>query len=114
CVASGLLHRGEAGRIGASAADVAAHALADLGVAQLLALRLRLGDEPHRRADLSRLAVAALERVVLDERGLHCMKLARARKSLDRDDLVAFVREREAEAGVDAPAVHQHGARAAL
>src|SRR5262245_62030474 len=56
-------------RIGAAAADVAAHELADLGVAADAALR----DEADGRHDLARGAVAALEGVVVDEGLLHGM-----------------------------------------
>src|SRR2546421_11998652 len=56
-IAHHLLDRGNDVGIGATAADVAAHQLADL----IGALRLALGDQAGGRADLSRRAVAALE-----------------------------------------------------
>ena len=73
--------------IGGAAADVAAHPLADLGVAQrrrrparsavtwLGQPALDLGQHADRRADLARRAVAALEAVMLDEGRLHRMQL---------------------------------------
>ena len=51
---------------------------------------------------------------MLDERRLHRMQLVAVRETFDRRDLVAFVRDREAEAGINAPAIHEDGARTAL
>jgi hypothetical protein len=59
-------------RISAAAADTAAHELADLGVRTRAALRQQAG----RRDDLARRAIAALEPVVLDERGLERVQSA--------------------------------------
>ena len=42
------------------------------------------------------------------------MEVARAPEPFDRQDLVAFMHHREAEAAVDAPPVHEDGAGAAL
>ena len=69
---------------------------------------------PDGRAELSRRAVAALERVVVDERLLQRVQLVAARQPFDRRDLRAVVRDRQREAGVHPPAVEQHRARAAL
>src|SRR6185312_345240 len=69
------------------------------------------------RAELAGRAVAALEGVVLDERGLERMQVAVAAgpaQSLDRGDLRAVVRDREEEAAVRPPTVEQDRARAAL
>src|SRR5690348_4907551 len=111
----------------AAAAEVPAHALADLVVAQLRGpepahvrgrrarrARARLGDQRRARADLTLIAVAALEGVALDEGALHRVQRLRRPEALGGDDLVALVREREREAGVDAAPVHEHRARAAL
>ena len=75
--------------VGAAAAEVAAHALADLGAGRARhAAIVRDGARPagarprqhaHRRADLARRAVAALERIVLDERLLQRMQLVARR-----------------------------------
>ena len=51
---------------------------------------------------------------MLNKRRLHRMQFITARESFDRNDLIAFVHQRESETGVDSPAVDQHGARAAL
>ena len=75
---------------------------------------LDLGEHADRRADLARRAVAALEAVVLDERRLQRVQVVRRAQPLDGDDLVALVHDRERQAGVDAPAVDQHRAGAAL
>ena len=75
--------------VGAAAADVAAHALADLGGGHLRLrgqvgadmardARLDLVEHRHGRADLPGRAVAALVAVVLDEGGLHRMQVAPA------------------------------------
>ena len=64
--------------IGAAAADIAAHQLADLVGGRAPALR-RSG---RPRADLAGRAVAALEGVVLDERLLHRVELAACARGL--------------------------------
>jgi hypothetical protein len=51
---------------------------------------------------------------MLDERGLHRVQMVGLAQTFDRGDLVALVHHRQAEAGIDAHAIHQHGARAAL
>ena len=96
--------------VGAAAADVAAHELADF----VRGLCLALGDQPDRRADLPRRAIAALERVMVDERLLQRMQRAVVRQAFDRGDLRAIVHDGERQARIDAPAVDQHGAGAAL
>ena len=105
-----LLDRRDDVGIGAAAADVAAHQLADL----VGGLRLAFGDQPGRRADLSRRAVAALERVMVDERLLQRMQRAVRRQAFDRGDLGAVLHDGQRQAGIDAPAVDQHRAGAAL
>ncbi|KAK0360016.1 hypothetical protein LTR94_028990, partial [Friedmanniomyces endolithicus] len=49
-----------------------------------------------------------------NERGLERMQRLRRAKPLDRHDIVILMHHGEREAGIDATAVHQHGARAAL
>src|SRR5437588_2818677 len=95
--------------VGAAAADVAAHPVAYL----LIARRVPFLEQRDRGADLSRRAVAALEAVVADERGLHRMELAIARQPFDGHDLLPTVHDGEGEAGVVTPSVDEHGARAA-
>ena len=73
-----------------------------------------LGEHANCRADLTRRAIAALEAVVVDERGLHRMQIVTVRQALDRRDRVAVVHHGERQAGVDPAAVDQHGAGAAL
>ena len=111
--------------VGAAAADVAAHPLAHLGCGQLgrrgqvgadvaRNARLDLVEHRDRRADLPRRAVAALVAVMLDERRLHRVQVVGRAQALDGGDLVALVHDREREAGGDPPAIHDHGAGAAL
>ena len=52
-------------------------------------LRLAFGDQARRRTDLAGRAIAALERVVIDERLLQRMQRAVLRQPLDRGDLRA-------------------------
>src|SRR5205085_2795456 len=102
--------------VGAAAAQVAAHALLDLGVGQLEGAgasrghRARhagaiLGEHPNRRADLSGRAVAALEAVVLDEGHLERVRRVLAADAFDRRYLAAPILNREGEARDDALAV---------
>ncbi len=95
--------------VGAAAADVAAHPLADLA-SSARARRAEVGRDgarparrraraaSRRRAELPRRAVAALERVVLDECALERVQRRRPGEALDGDDLGAAVRDREREA----------------
>ncbi len=62
-------------------------------------LRLAFGDQASRRADLARRAVAALERVVVDERLLQRMQRAVRRQALDRGDAGAVLHDRQRQAG---------------
>ena len=68
-----------------------------------------------RGYDLAWRAVAALERIVIDESLLHGMQRAvRLCQTLDGRDIPALAHYREAETGKDAAIVHEHGACAAL
>ena len=51
---------------------------------------------------------------MLEKRLLHRMQFIALREPFDRGDLVAFVHDGESEAGIDAPAVDQDRAGAAL
>jgi hypothetical protein len=55
-----------------------------------------------------------LKSIMLEERSLDRVQLIAVREPFDRRDLVAFVRYREAETGIDPPAIHQDRARTAL
>ncbi len=113
--------------IGGTAAEIAAHALADLIIVkgnvvngQIGAHRagptgLGLAQHAERRADLPRGTVAALERVVRNERLVEGVQVvAIGRQSLDGNDLGVLVGDGEGEAAIDAPAIEQDGAGAAL
>ena len=78
-----LLDRRDDVRIGAAAADVAAHQFADLVVGFWPCLRR----SARRRADLPRRAIAALERVMVDERLLQRMQRAVVGEPFDGRDL---------------------------
>ena len=73
-------------RIGPAAADVAARARPTMSSALGLGFDLQQRD---RRDDHPGRAVAALERLGLEERGLDGMEAAVLREALDRDDLLA-------------------------
>ena len=98
----------------AAAADVAAHALADPGLVEHAAGVRHLVQHPDRRAELAGRAVAALERVVGDERPLERVQLPVPGEALDGHDLGALMRDRQGQAAVRTPAVQEDGAGAAL
>src|SRR5262245_40868411 len=97
-------------RVGGAAAEVAAHLLAHLGVGG----GAPLGQQRHRAHDLARRAVAALERVLGDEGGLHGMQRLAAGQPLDGRDGRALRHDRQRQAGVHAAAADQNRAGAAL
>src|SRR3954447_23541651 len=96
-------------RIGGAAADVAAHELGDVLIRRGVALL----EQRHRGHDLTGGAIAALERVLFDERALHRVQLAVVGKALDRRHLVALARCGEGETREHPTAVHPDRARAA-
>jgi hypothetical protein len=51
---------------------------------------------------------------MLYERCLEGMEIVGAAKPFDRQDVIILMHHRKRETGIDPPAVHQHGARAAL
>src|ERR1700722_3526748 len=124
-VAEGLMDCIDDAVIGAAAAEIAAHPLAQLIVTERYRLCLEIrGDvtrhapaklrrHADRRADLTGRAIAALEPVVFDERLLQGMKRARGAEALDGGDLAAFVLNCQSEAGIDALAIDQDCAGAA-
>ena len=71
-------------------------------------------DQPDGGADLARRAVAALEGVVVDERLLQRVQRVPLGQPFDRRHLRAVLHDRQGQARVDAPAVHQDRAGAAL
>jgi hypothetical protein len=91
-------------------ADVPAHLFAHL----VVGLRVPLREQPDRGADLAGRAVAALERIVLDERGLNRVQLLAFRQAFDRRHLAANNCDREREARVRAAPIEEHGAGATL
>ncbi len=120
-----VLHGVENIGVGAAAADVAAHAFTDFlrrhlhgrvqirghmaGHTSLDFLQGGLGG-----TDLPRRAVTALVAVVLDEGRLHGVEIVRRAQAFHGGDLVTLVHHRQGQAGVHPPAVHHHGAGAAL
>src|ERR1700727_815188 len=105
-VAEGLMDCIDDAVIGAAAAEIAAHPLAQLIVTERYRLRLEIRSDvtrhalaklrrhADRRADLTRRAIAALESVVFDERLLQGMKRAGSAEAFDRGDLAALVLHR--------------------
>src|SRR5581483_7093055 len=100
--------------VGAAATDIATHPVAHGVLVDWCPFGTELVEHTERRADLARRAVAALNRVVLDERLLQRMQLSVPREPLDRRDLGVLAGDRENEAAVHPATVEQHGARAAL
>jgi hypothetical protein len=69
--------------VSSAAAQVSAHKLANFSIIA----RMTLPDTPDRRHDLSGRAVAALQRVMIDEGLLHRVQCAVGRReTLDRGD----------------------------
>ena len=93
-----LKHRiGDVG-VSAAPADVAAHLLADLGSGA----RMALVDQALSGADLTWRAVASLQRVMLDKRGLERMEVAGLAQALNRHDFTTIESHRELQAGIHA------------
>ena len=80
----GLPHRSDDADVSAAPAEVPAHVFTDL----LIIADEPFGDACQTRHDLSRSEIAALERVVIDERLLQQMQRAvRGGHALDRENL---------------------------
>jgi hypothetical protein len=75
---------------------------------------LAIQTQTHGGADLPGCAVAALERVVIDEGLLKQMQRSVLGQPFDCRDLGAVFHDRQRQARVDPPAVDENGARAAL
>jgi hypothetical protein len=97
--------------IGPAPAEVSAHAFTH-------PLRVVTGlpfpNQTKRAHDLARRAEPALEAVVSNESRLQRMKLIATGDALDGQDVGAVMADRQSEARIDPPAVHQDRARAAL
>src|SRR5690606_13870908 len=91
-------------------AEVALQALPDLVLGGVGVLP----DQIDRRHDHSGSAVAALQRVLLVEGPLHGVPVPVARQALDRHDLAAVGLDGEHRAALDALAVHEDRAGAAV
>src|SRR5947209_1825246 len=105
--------------VGAAAADVAAHALTQLGLGEThrrgqvsgyVAWNtvLDLLQHTNTRADLPGRAVPALVAVVLDERGLHRVQVLRRAEAFNRGDAVTLVHHGEGQARIDPPPIDDH------
>src|ERR1051325_3183267 len=105
-----LLHGGDDARIGAAAADVAAHRLAHVVVRRSPAL-VEQRDGGH---DLTGGAVAALKSVVRDECLLHWMQLITVGQTFDRRYAMALLHYCKGQTGELASTVDMDGTRAAL
>src|SRR5215471_5133225 len=89
-----LLNRCDNVGVSAAAANIAAHELADF----LRGFCPTLRDQSCRRADLPRRAVAALERIMVDERLLQRMQRALGCETLNRGDLRTVVHDGKRQA----------------
>src|SRR5262245_43766291 len=107
---SGLAHGGENPRISAAAADVAGERLDDLLVGRV---RIRR-EERGRGDDHSRRAIAALKRLLIQERLLRRMQASSRRESFDRRDLRAGRLRYRSAAGARGTSIQKNRARAAL
>src|SRR5271156_152692 len=121
------MNRRHDARIGAAAADVAAHALPDLSRSELHRTAfpqigsdeaghalLGFSQQTYRGNNLPRGAIPALESIVIEESLLHRIERLALGQPLDCGDLVAVVNNGQREAAIDAPPVGQHGARTTL
>src|SRR3546814_2213393 len=115
-----FLYRFHDVRIGAAAADVAAHPFSDFGGVQIGCgieiaahmaghARLDLVEHRHGRAYLTGRAIASLKCIMPDKGRLHGMKILRRHQIFDRGDAVVAVNEGRSEQGIDPPAVDNKG-----
>ena len=104
-------HRFGDSLIGAAAAEISAHALAN---ALRIVAGLTLLDQTDRAHDLAGRAKPALQAVMGDKGLLHRMKPAALRHAFDRQDIGAVVTDRERKAGIDPPSVDDDRAGATL
>ena len=109
CQADGVNNVG----IGATATNIAAHRLPDF-VGGSCGAAIRLFQQRGRRHDLAGCAIAALEGIAFDERGLDGMQGIAGSQTLDGCDLFVLMHDGERQAGIDPHAVHMNRARTAL
>src|SRR3546814_8748833 len=76
--------------------------------------RLDLVKHRHGRAYLTGRAIAALKCIMPDKGRLHGMKILRRPQTFDRGDAVVPVHDGQSEAGIDPPAIDNHGTGTAL
>ena len=91
CDAGRIPNRGDDMVVGAAAAQIAAHPVADL----LRRVGMALGDAGDAGHDLPRRAIAALEGVPFDECCLQRVELLALHQAFDRRDLATFRERRE-------------------
>ena len=122
-----LPHSGDDVRVGGTAAQIAAHPLADFLVCQRRGVdrlsnvsrdvtgqpRVHLPNGADGREDLSRRAVAALKAIAVQEGGLHRVKLVACGEAFNRDDVLALAGRRERQTRQDTLAVDDDRAGAA-
>src|SRR5690349_9083084 len=106
----GLFHGRNDVRISSAAADVATHVLANI----VVAAGVTFLHATHCRHDLSRGAITALERILLDKGLLHWMQLIAFCESLDGEDLLSLRRKRQRQTGHHPTTINQDGAGTAL
>jgi hypothetical protein len=113
--------------ISAAATDVAAHPFANFNIGELRVLgvpQIR-GDKTGRSApgfieqchcgdDLPGCAVAALESIIIEKRLLHRMQTTLVSNAFDGGDALSVASNCECETAIDAAAIQQHSASAAL
>ena len=90
-----ILDGGNDVRIGATAAQIATHLLANV----LVGASAPLAEQSDRGADLARRAVSALKGVVINKRLLHRMQRLAVGQTLDRRDLGAILHDGQRSLG---------------
>jgi hypothetical protein len=96
--------------VGAAAADIAAHEFSDF----IATVGFALGDQAHRRTDLTGRAIAALKSVMIDKRLLYRVQRAIFGQTLNGCDLRSILHGHQCQAGIDSATVHQNRTGAAL
>src|ERR1700687_3218646 len=109
--AGGVEHRFDDVVVAGAAADIAFQLVADGVLVELAAIAV---DDIDRRHDHARRAIAALQPVIVAERGLHRMQLVSLRDALAGRDTWAGGLSDQHGAGFDRPAVDMHDTGAAL
>ena len=97
--------------VAGAAADIAFQFVPDSCLVELAAVSM---DDINRRHDHARRAVAALQTVIVAERGLHRVQLVPLCDAFDGGDVGAVGLSDEHRAGFDRPAVDVHDTGAAL